>query len=88
MYCTQRGKQLLARFLWGGGGGQMRSGLLSFLKMTFFEGISGEFPPIILIYILGENLEFLGKFLRASNFFISCATLRYYTINYRVAVRH
>jgi hypothetical protein len=29
-------------------GGAMIRGLLSFSKMTFFEGILGEFPPIIL----------------------------------------
>jgi hypothetical protein len=43
----------------GGGGLTMRWGLLSFSKMTFFEGILGECPPIICtLHIFGENLEF------------------------------
>jgi hypothetical protein len=35
--------------------------------MTFFEGILRGISADYILDILGENLEFLGKFLRAPN---------------------
>jgi hypothetical protein len=58
LYC--KGEATFGAFSMGGEGGNEK-GLLSCLKMTFFEGISADYT----MNILGENLEFLGKFLRA-----------------------